>query len=284
MAVEKGRIRFVKLMQFTKYEKKKNDHANCSCPAPILWGAGLLTWPSEKGPGGGSGSLRGELGGVRSKQDAFLRAEAARLSTRTQRLPTCSQASGSSFHNAPPPHWPSTAPHLRSAPEGLCPAPCVAPGRRGYPRCMVGPSPRTTWPHGRREVVLIQRGGGGGCGGMRQASALSAPLASPDYYERLGRLQHGLRDRYGLSERGREIGLRRRSAGALLPIPSHLPARGSAGLRSVHDAPRPPKLPVGPEGHKVYRLYWRSPAGRYGRVTEFARKRVLLLVILSQVL
>ncbi|XP_015981850.2 centrosomal protein kizuna isoform X2 [Rousettus aegyptiacus] len=59
---------------------------------------------------------------------------------------------------------------------------------------MVGPSPRTTWPHGRREVVLIQRGGGGGCGGMRQASALSAPLASPDYYERLGRLQHGLRD------------------------------------------------------------------------------------------
>nr|KAF6422569.1 kizuna centrosomal protein [Rousettus aegyptiacus] len=29
---------------------------------------------------------------------------------------------------------------------------------------------------------------------MRQASALSAPLASPDYYERLGRLQHGLRD------------------------------------------------------------------------------------------
>ncbi|ELK03921.1 Centrosomal protein kizuna [Pteropus alecto] len=29
---------------------------------------------------------------------------------------------------------------------------------------------------------------------MRRASALSAPLASPDYYERLGRLQHGLRD------------------------------------------------------------------------------------------
>ncbi|KAM9249266.1 centrosomal protein kizuna [Dugong dugon] len=29
---------------------------------------------------------------------------------------------------------------------------------------------------------------------MRRASALSAPVASPDYYERLGRLQHGLRD------------------------------------------------------------------------------------------
>ncbi|XP_058892294.1 centrosomal protein kizuna isoform X2 [Kogia breviceps] len=29
---------------------------------------------------------------------------------------------------------------------------------------------------------------------MHRASALSAPLASPDYYERLGRLQHGLRD------------------------------------------------------------------------------------------
>ncbi|XP_076970825.1 centrosomal protein kizuna isoform X1 [Tamandua tetradactyla] len=29
---------------------------------------------------------------------------------------------------------------------------------------------------------------------MRQASAPSAPLVSPDYYEKLGRLQHGLRD------------------------------------------------------------------------------------------
>nr|XP_008535780.1 PREDICTED: centrosomal protein kizuna-like isoform X2 [Equus przewalskii] len=29
---------------------------------------------------------------------------------------------------------------------------------------------------------------------MHQASARAAPLASPDYYERLGRLQHGLRD------------------------------------------------------------------------------------------
>lgn len=41
---------------------------------------------------------------------------------------------------------------------------------------------------------------------MQQASARSAPVASPDYYEKLGRLQHGLRDRYGQSERGRGIG------------------------------------------------------------------------------
>ncbi|XP_061066061.1 centrosomal protein kizuna isoform X2 [Eubalaena glacialis] len=55
---------------------------------------------------------------------------------------------------------------------------------------MVGPLPRTTRvPAGRPEAVRS------GCGGgMHRASAPSAPLASPDYYERLGRLQHGLRD------------------------------------------------------------------------------------------
>ncbi|XP_036682275.1 centrosomal protein kizuna isoform X2 [Balaenoptera musculus] len=55
---------------------------------------------------------------------------------------------------------------------------------------MVGPLPRTTRASvGRSEAVRSGRGGG-----MHRASAPSAPLASPDYYERLGRLQHGLRD------------------------------------------------------------------------------------------
>ncbi|XP_037667405.1 centrosomal protein kizuna isoform X2 [Choloepus didactylus] len=56
---------------------------------------------------------------------------------------------------------------------------------------MVGASPRTTrvpWPP---QAARSQPGGGGA---MRQASAPSAPLASSDYYENLGRLQHGLRD------------------------------------------------------------------------------------------
>ncbi|KAM9057788.1 centrosomal protein kizuna isoform 7-T8 [Megaptera novaeangliae] len=55
---------------------------------------------------------------------------------------------------------------------------------------MVGPLSRTTRdPAGRPEAVRS------GCGGgMHRASAPSATLASPDYYERLGRLQHGLRD------------------------------------------------------------------------------------------
>ncbi|XP_046535385.1 centrosomal protein kizuna isoform X1 [Equus quagga] len=60
---------------------------------------------------------------------------------------------------------------------------------------MVGPSPWTTWSPAPAQA--LPRGGRserGGGGGMHQASARAAPLASPDYYERLGRLQHGLRD------------------------------------------------------------------------------------------
>ncbi|XP_021006848.1 centrosomal protein kizuna isoform X2 [Mus caroli] len=40
----------------------------------------------------------------------------------------------------------------------------------------------------------MPRGRGGGGGGLRQASATSAPLASPSYYERVGQLQQALRD------------------------------------------------------------------------------------------
>ncbi|XP_070103390.1 centrosomal protein kizuna isoform X2 [Equus caballus] len=60
---------------------------------------------------------------------------------------------------------------------------------------MVGPSPWTTCSPAPAQA--LPRGGRserGGGGGMHQASARAAPLASPDYYERLGRLQHGLRD------------------------------------------------------------------------------------------
>ncbi|TKC45143.1 hypothetical protein EI555_008657, partial [Monodon monoceros] len=69
------------------------------------------------------------------------------------------------------------APPRRPAP------PRAASGRSVYPRCMVG------------SLLWTTRAVRSGCGGgMHQASAPSAPLASPDYYERLGRLQHGLRD------------------------------------------------------------------------------------------
>ncbi|XP_049506062.1 centrosomal protein kizuna [Panthera uncia] len=55
---------------------------------------------------------------------------------------------------------------------------------------MVGPSPGTTQPPDSPLALQSERGGGG----MHPAFSSSAPLASPDYYERLGRLQHGLRD------------------------------------------------------------------------------------------
>ncbi|XP_042787689.1 centrosomal protein kizuna isoform X1 [Panthera leo] len=55
---------------------------------------------------------------------------------------------------------------------------------------MVGPSPGTTQPPDSPLALQRERGGGG----MHPAFSSSAPLASPDYYERLGRLQHGLRD------------------------------------------------------------------------------------------
>lgn len=45
--------------------------------------------------------------------------------------------------------------------------------------------------------VAMPRGRGGGGSGLRQAPTLSAPLASPSYYERVGQLQQALRDRYG---------------------------------------------------------------------------------------
>ncbi|XP_004447815.1 centrosomal protein kizuna [Dasypus novemcinctus] len=57
---------------------------------------------------------------------------------------------------------------------------------------MVGASPQTNPVAWQLEAWRSEAGGGGGA--MRRASAPSAPLASPDYYERLGRLQHGLRD------------------------------------------------------------------------------------------
>lgn len=59
---------------------------------------------------------------------------------------------------------------------------------------MVGPSPRTTQPLGGPEAEGSESGGGRN---MHRASAPSSPLSSPEYYERLGRLRHGLRDRYG---------------------------------------------------------------------------------------
>ncbi|XP_047601680.1 centrosomal protein kizuna isoform X3 [Lutra lutra] len=57
---------------------------------------------------------------------------------------------------------------------------------------MVGPSPPTTRPHipgGCPLAVRNERGGG-----MLPSSTSAAPLASPEYYERLGRLQDRLRD------------------------------------------------------------------------------------------
>ncbi|XP_028610823.1 centrosomal protein kizuna isoform X2 [Grammomys surdaster] len=42
--------------------------------------------------------------------------------------------------------------------------------------------------------MVMPRGRGGGGSGLRQAPALSAPLASPGYYERVGQLQQALRD------------------------------------------------------------------------------------------
>ncbi|XP_072655926.1 centrosomal protein kizuna isoform X4 [Canis lupus baileyi] len=62
---------------------------------------------------------------------------------------------------------------------------------------MVGPSPRTTRPPTPARNAAAPRrcwGRGRGEGGMRPASPPSAPLASSDYHERLGRLQRGLRD------------------------------------------------------------------------------------------
>ncbi|XP_045301425.1 centrosomal protein kizuna [Leopardus geoffroyi] len=55
---------------------------------------------------------------------------------------------------------------------------------------MAGPSPGTTQPPDSPLALQSERGGGS----MHPAFSSSAPLASPDYYERLGRLQHGLRD------------------------------------------------------------------------------------------
>ncbi|XP_029773514.1 centrosomal protein kizuna isoform X3 [Suricata suricatta] len=55
---------------------------------------------------------------------------------------------------------------------------------------MVGRSPRTNRPPDSPLAVRSERGGGS----MRPASASSAPLVNPEYYERLSRLQHGLRD------------------------------------------------------------------------------------------
>ncbi|XP_038288885.1 centrosomal protein kizuna isoform X1 [Canis lupus familiaris] len=62
---------------------------------------------------------------------------------------------------------------------------------------MVGPSPRTTRPPTPARNAAAPRrcwGRGRGEGGMRPASPPSAPPASSDYHERLGRLQRGLRD------------------------------------------------------------------------------------------
>eukprot|EP00071_Canis_lupus_P031628 XP_022265185.1 centrosomal protein kizuna [Canis lupus familiaris] len=62
---------------------------------------------------------------------------------------------------------------------------------------MVGPSHRTTRPPTPARNAAAPRrcwGRGRGEGGMRPASPPSAPPASSDYHERLGRLQRGLRD------------------------------------------------------------------------------------------
>ncbi|XP_077728104.1 centrosomal protein kizuna isoform X2 [Canis aureus] len=62
---------------------------------------------------------------------------------------------------------------------------------------MVGPSPRTTRPPTPARNAAAPRrcwGRGRGEGGMWPASPPSAPPASSDYHERLGRLQRGLRD------------------------------------------------------------------------------------------
>nr|XP_055201465.1 centrosomal protein kizuna isoform X3 [Nyctereutes procyonoides] len=62
---------------------------------------------------------------------------------------------------------------------------------------MVGPSPRTTRPPHPAQIAAAPRrcwGRGRGVGSMRPACEPSAPPASSDYYERLGRLQRGLRD------------------------------------------------------------------------------------------
>lgn len=85
---------------------------------------------------------------------------------------------------------------------------------------------------------------------MLPSSTSAAPLASPEYYERLGRLQDRLRDRYGLlgAGAGAGSGPGRRSAGALTPVPFHSPRGVSVGL----DPPTtPPKFQWGLED-KVY--------------------------------
>lgn len=173
----------------------------------------LLPDPQRSAPpGGGPGALLAELWRVRGKEDSWLGREAwapspagSRPAQRAASVPSHREAVTGS-HDIPPPPRPSTGPRpptTGNPAHSRRPASCTASGRRVYPRCMVGPSPWTTWSPAPAQA--LPRGGRserGGGGGMHQASARAAPLASPDYYERLGRLQHGLRDRYGLPEAG----------------------------------------------------------------------------------
>lgn len=154
------------------------------------------------------------------------------------------------IHGAPPP----PPRPCRPPPRPLCGGP-----RPVYPRCMVGPSHRTTRPPDSPMAVRSERGGAS----MRPTSASSAPLASPEYYVRLGRLQHGLRDRYGLPGTGAGSGPSRGLAGALTPVPCHSPGCVFRGP-GPPATPPPPKFLMGPGGQSLpntvpHCLYWRFP-------------------------
>ena len=146
------------------------------------------------------------------------------------------------LHGVPTPRRVPRPPQLRAPPLlAFCPAPSWRPASEAVCSAPIGASPRPSWPLPRPlsgvgapygpavhvgavawdnqdpSSPMAEPSGRGG--GMRWASA----LPSPDYYERVARLQQGLRDRYGLAGVG---------AGSR-------PAGGSAG------APPPTTVPMG---------------------------------------
>lgn len=125
-------------------------------------------------------------------------------------------------------------PLLASAPplHGAAPRPLRGVGAPYRPAVHVG---AVAWDNQDPKRPMAEPSGRGGW--MRWASA----LPSPDYYERVARLQQGLRDRYGLAGAG---------AGSR-------PAGGSAG------APPPTTVPMGRSPD--------SPCPPNSRRTEFTR-------------
>lgn len=231
-------------MQFDS--KGKNDQVNCSRPAltlyprrgggaasdlalrgaPSLEGQGLAGENSqaagavkpESGPRGGNAKPR--LTPAESLPPPTRRIR-PRFSSGPLHLPSRS-ASAPPFHSTAP--FPPTlgTPPPPSPFHCARPAHCRRGGRAQSLRAVpCGPSPRPTRAPASQRLYERAPGGGSGGGGMHRTSALSAPLASPDYYERLGRLQHGLWDRYCLSGRERGVVLRRRSTGAGSRVPFH---------------------------------------------------------------